>query len=74
MQRGKKRTLPFPLAFKTKWEEGPPDRRLLQIRVVHRRFFFRQFYSARDSERGARENKERIYFLFFYPLPFTYGK
>ena len=37
-------------------------------------FFFRQFDCAPDSERGARDNEERNYFLFFYPFPFTCGK
>ena len=48
---GKKRTHSFSPRLQTKREEGPPDRRLLQIRVVQRRFNFRQFDSARDRER-----------------------
>ena len=47
----KKRTHSFSPRLQTKREEGPPDRRLLQIRVVQRRFNFRQFDSARDRER-----------------------
>ena len=47
----KKRTDSFSPRLQTKREEGPPDRRLLQIRVVQRRFNFRQFDSARDRER-----------------------
>ena len=41
----------FSPRLQTKREEGPPDRRLLQIRVVQRRFNFRQFDSARARER-----------------------
>ena len=65
---GKKRTRPFPLAFKTKWEEGPPDRRLLQIRVVHRRFFFDN--STVRVIVSAEREKIKKGFIFSFSIPF----
>ena len=65
----KKRTRPFPLASKTKREEGPPDRRLLQIRVVHRCFFFSDNSTVRVRVRAGREKIKIKGTIVSFPTP-----
>jgi len=63
-KREKKRTRSFPLASKTKREEGPADRRLLQIRVVHRRFFFSTIRQCAEREKIKKGT------IFSFSIPF----
>ena len=48
--KGKQKNASFSPRLQTKREEEPSNRRLLQNRVVQRRFNFRQFDSVRESK------------------------